>query len=251
MRTIGSFVVVAVLFGIFVFIENRTATPLVRLGILRSAALLRANLGAIALQGTWVGCLFIITLYTQQLRGWSPVLTGLAVAPAGLTVVLLAPRIAPPLIARFGPTRVIVAGLAAAAASYALFLRIAPESSYVALILPTVLLIGLAFSLAYGPINVIATNGVAAEEQGLAGGLVNTAFQIGPALILAIVTAVYNANVGADGSAATQLDGLHAAIWVPLAGAVIGLLANVAGLFGNKRSTSAVPAGEKSVQASS
>ena len=64
-----------------------------RLGILRSGALVRANLGAMALFGGWVGFQFIATLYMQQLRGWSPLETGLAIFPGGLLVALLAPRI--------------------------------------------------------------------------------------------------------------------------------------------------------------
>ena len=70
----------------FVAIEHRTAQPLVRLGILRSAALVRANLGAMALFGGWVGFQFIATLYMQQARGWSPLETGLAIFPGGLMV---------------------------------------------------------------------------------------------------------------------------------------------------------------------
>ena len=73
-----------------------------RLGILRSASLVRANIGAMSLIGGWFGFQFVATLYMQQLRGWSPLETGLAIFPGGLLVALLAPRLTP-LIARFGP----------------------------------------------------------------------------------------------------------------------------------------------------
>ena len=66
--------------------------------------------------------------------------------------------------------------------------------------LPTFLLVGLGFALAYGPLSIAATNGIVPEEQGLAGGLVQTSMQIGPALVLAVVTAVTDANTGTDGS---------------------------------------------------
>ena len=62
--------------------------------------------------------------------------------------------------------------------------------------LPTFLLAGLGFALAFGPLNIAATNGVAPGEQGLAGGLLNTSFQFGGALSLAVVAAVVNANTG-------------------------------------------------------
>jgi hypothetical protein len=95
--------------------------------------------------------------------------------------------------------------------------------------LPTFIFAGLGFGLAYGPLNVAATNGVAPEEQGLAGGLVNTSFQFGGALVLAVVTAVNNANTGADGSAQALLDGFHPAIIVSLAAALLGVAAMTVG----------------------
>jgi EmrB/QacA subfamily drug resistance transporter len=223
-RTLGSLGVAGALIALFVAIERRTAAPLVRLGILRSGSLVRANLGAMALTGGWFGFQFMLTLYLQQARGWSSVETGLAIFPAGFLVAMLAPRMAP-LIARFGVTRLIAAGLASTALAYGLFLPIGLESGYVTAMLPTFLLGGLGFGLAYGPLNVAATNGIAPEEQGLAGGLLNTSFQFGGALVLAIVTAVFNATAGADGSAQGLLDGFHAAILVSLTAAVLGFIA--------------------------
>jgi MFS family permease len=223
-RTLGSFAIAAAILATFVGIERRSEAPLVRLGILRSGMLVRANLGAMALLGSWFGFQFMLTLYLQQARGWSALETGLALLPAGLLVATLAPRVAP-LVSRFGVTRVIVAGLSSMVAAYALFVPIALNSSYLTAMLPTFVLAGLAFGLAYGPLNIAATNGVAPEEQGLAGGLVNTSFQFGGALVLAIVTAVANANGAADGSAQGLLDGFHAAIWVSLAAALLGVIA--------------------------
>jgi EmrB/QacA subfamily drug resistance transporter len=223
-RTLGSFALAGGILAAFVAIEKRTKSPLVRLGILRSGALVRANLGAMALLGGWFGFQFMLTLYLQQTRGWSALETGLAIFPAGLLVALLAPRVAP-LIERFGVTRLIVAGLASTAAAYALFLPIGLDSGYLPAMLPTFILGGLGFGLAYGPLNVAATNGIAPEEQGLAGGLLNTSFQFGGALVLAVVTAVYNASVGSGGSPQDLLDGFHAAILVSLTAAVLGVIA--------------------------
>jgi sugar phosphate permease len=89
--------------------------------------------------------------------------------------------------------------------------------------LPTFVLAGFGFALAFGPLNIAATNGVAPEEQGLAGGLLNTSFQFGGALVLAIVTAVDSANTVHDGSAQGLLDGFHAALFVSLAAAIVGV----------------------------
>jgi EmrB/QacA subfamily drug resistance transporter len=225
-RTLASLAGAAAILGLFAVHEQRSPAPLVRLGILRSSALVRANLGAMALIGGWFGFQFIATLYMQQLRGWSALETGLAIFPAGLIVAILAPRVAP-LIERFGATRLIALGLASTAAGYALFLPIGLDSTYASAMLPIFLFTGLGFGLAYGPLNVAATNGVAPEEQGLAGGLVNTSFQFGGALVLAIVTAVNNASAGAAASPAGVLDGFHAAAIVSLAVAVLGASAMV------------------------
>ena len=160
----------------------------------------------------------------QQLRGWSPIETGLAIFPGGLLVALLSPRIAP-LIGRFGVMRLILVGMASVALAYALFVPIGVDSGYWAAILPTMLLAGLGFALAFGPLNVAATAGVAPLEQGLAGGLLNTSFQFGGALVLAVVTAVNNANTGGDGSPQALLDGFHPALAVSVIAAVLGIAA--------------------------
>lgn len=237
-RTVGSLAATVAILAAFVAIERRSASPLVRLGILRSGSLVRANLGAMSLVGAWFGAQFIATLYLQELRAWSALETGIAIFPAGLLVALLAPGVTPRLAARFGVTRVILVRLSAAVVGYALFLPIGLESGYAAAMLPTFLLVGVAFGLAYGPLTIAATNGVAPDEQGLAGGLVNTSFQFGGALVLAVVTAVNNAAAGGDGSPRALLDGFHAALLVPLGAAVLGVGATALGAGRRPRSTS-------------
>jgi MFS family permease len=226
-RTVGSFAGVAALLAAFVAIERRVAAPLVRLGILRSRPLVQANVGAMLLIGSWFGFQFIATLYMQQLRGWSPLQTGLAIFPGGLLVALLAPRMAP-LVMRYGTRRLITAGLVSAAVGYTFFLPIGLDSTYVATLLPTVVFAGFGFALAYGPLNIAATNGIAAEEQGLASGLVSTSFQFGGALMLAITTAVNAAYVGSDGSPQALLDGFQAAIVVSVIAAGLGAVVTAA-----------------------
>ena len=91
--------------------------------------------------------------------------------------------------------------------------------------LPTFLLAGIGFALAFGPLNIAATNGVAPEEQGLAGGLLNTSFQFGGALVLAVVTAVNNATRAAAARAEDVLEGYRAAIVVSVIAAGLGVVA--------------------------
>jgi MFS family permease len=239
-RTLGSLVVTAALLALFVAVEQRTASPLVRLGILRSSSLVRANLGAMSLFGSWVGFQFIAVLYMQQVRGWSAFETGMAVLPAGALVAILAPRIAP-FVGRYGVARVILVGLVSTLVGYALFLPIGLDARYATAMLPTFVLAGIGFGLAYGPLNIAATNGIAEEEQGLAGGLVNTSFQFGGALVLAVVTAVNDANTGASGSPDALLDGFHAALVVPLVGAILGAGVTALGVLGRRVALAPAP----------
>jgi EmrB/QacA subfamily drug resistance transporter len=231
-RTLLSFAGVAALMSIFVAIEQRSSDPLVRLGILRSPSLRRANLGAMAVVGGWFGVQFITTLYFQQLRGWSPLETALAFLPAGILVSLGAPQAAR-IVDRFGTTGPIAAGMLSFVTGYLLFLGIDIDSPYATAILPTILLAGLGFMLAFGPLNMAATSGVADHEQGLASGLVNTSFQVGGAIGLAIVTAVINgATAASDAPAGTTpalLDGYQAGLIVSVFVALFGLVVTLSG----------------------
>jgi MFS family permease len=228
-ETIGAFVLTAVLFATFVAIERRSKAPLVRLGILRSGPLVRANLGAAALFGAYVGFQFVVTLYLQAMNGWSAVEAALAFLPAGLLVAVGAPRIGP-LVERVGLTRVIAAGAFASVAGYALVLRFDAAPDYAAVLLPTMLLIGIGFMLGFPTLNIQATTGVANHEQGLASGLVQTSFQIGAAVSLAIVTAVVSAQAGTSTNPEVLIDAYRTAIGVTVGIAALGLLVALTGL---------------------
>ncbi|SEF09135.1 MFS transporter [Jiangella alba] len=230
------------LLALFVTIERRSRTPLLRLGLLRSAPLLRANAGAMLLVGGFVGFQFIAVLYLQEYRGWSETQTGLALMVLGLDAIL-APTLTPVLVRRFGNATVIVAGLVLAAVAYALFLRVGADWTYAAM-LPSFLVLSTAFALGYGPLTIAATDGVAAEEQGLASGVLTTSFQFGSALGLAVVTAVV---VGSSGPAGADLDAFRTALLVPLAAALIGVVVTASGLRRRRRPAADVVAAEVTV----
>jgi EmrB/QacA subfamily drug resistance transporter len=228
-ETIAGFAITALLLAAFVAIEQRSANPLVRLGILRSGSLVRANLGMAAVFGAYVAFQFVGTLYLQQMLGWSPVETALAFLPGGMLVALGAPRIGP-LVDRFGTAKVILAGATSFVIGYALFLRIGESLTYATVWLPAMLLIGFGFALAFPSLNIQATAGVADHEQGLASGLVNTSFQVGGAIGLAIVTAVVSSNTGTGGDAASLLDGFRPGLAVVTGISVLGLGVALAGV---------------------
>ena len=164
-RTLASFAGAAALLAAFVIREQSTAErrscDWASCARRRSCAPTWARWRSSA---SWVGFQFIATLYMQQLRGWSALETGLAIFPAGVLVAVISTRIAP-LVMRFGVTRLIVAGLVSIVAGYALFLPIGLHSSYALAMLPTFLLTGLGFALAFGPLNIAATSGVAARAS--------------------------------------------------------------------------------------
>jgi MFS family permease len=225
--TASTLTVSVVLLAAFVVIERRSPAPLVRLGILRDIALVRANITTALFSGAFVGFQFITVLYLQDLRGWSAIETGLALLVVAIDAVL-APTLTPRLVARWGNQRVIVVGIAAAVVAYALFLSIPADAAYWTAMFPTMVLLGLAFTLVYGPLTIAATDGVADAEQGLAGGLWNTSFQFGAALGLAAATSL---SVGGDG----LLAGFHHAFVLPVIAAALALLVMATGLRGRSR----------------
>jgi len=216
--TLGTFAVSLVLLSAFVAVQRRSAAPLIRLGILRSAPLLRANAGALLLIGSFTGFQFIIVLYLQELRGWSEVETGLALAVMGIDAVL-APTLTPKLVERYGTPKVILGGFLFAVAAYAAILPLGADWTFTAM-LPAFLLVGISFALAYGPLTIAATDGVDEREQGLASGILTMSFQFGAAIGLAVVTAVVVAATGTSGTPAAALDGFRAGLLVPLASGV-------------------------------
>ena len=232
-QTVATVLASAGLFAIFVAIERRTPEPLVRLGILRSGTLARINLSAMLFVGSFSGFQFIAVLYLQQLRGWTALETGLALLVAGIDAVL-APTLTPRLVNRFGVFPVILAGALIGMLGYGLFLPIGLDSPYATAIFPTMLLTGIAFALAYGPLTIAATAGIAPGEQGLASGLLNTSIQFGTALGIAVMTAVAVAVAGGSDSRQELLDGYRAALLVPVIATTLAAAITAAGLFNSR-----------------
>jgi len=229
-RTIGSFAAVAVLLGAFTAIERRSRDPLVPFGIFASRALLRANIGAVTLFGTYVSFQFLATQYLQTLAGWSAIATALAFLPAGVMVVLLSTRMGP-LLGRFGPGPLTAVAFICLLIAYTVFLRAGVSPDYPAVMLPAILLIGLAFGLGFSSLTVAATAGVPDAEQGLAASLFQTSFQVGGAVVLAVVTAVVDASgAGHLVSPAATLTAYRPALILITAVAAVGALVALSGL---------------------
>lgn len=229
-QTLGLFVAAAALMTTFLVVERRTSHPLIRLGILRLASLRRANLGILVVFGAYISFQFIGTLYMQTLLGWSPFETALGFLPAGLLVALLSPH-AGKLADRIGTGPMIVIGMSMFVAAYVLSWRIGSEPAYFSTVLPTMVLVGLGFAITFPALNIQATAGVADHEQGLASGLLNTAAQVGGALVLAVVTAVIDSRSEGIGSPAGMMTAYRPGLVVVAGVAVLGLAVSLPGLL--------------------
>jgi len=224
-RTVLSFLGTAALLAAFITTEARVRHPLIRLGILRKASLVRASLAIVAMGGSYFSFQFIVTLFLQDTLGWSPLELALALLPVGLMVTGSA-FFSDRLVERFGTGPVIAVTLSVMAIGYFAFLRIDTAPSYVAVILPAVLLIGIGW-IGFPAVNIQATSGIDDHEQGLAAGVLQTSMQVGPALVLAITTAMITSG-GPVATPAEALDafrpGLVFAAAIATAGAVIAIL---------------------------
>ncbi|MEV0225843.1 MFS transporter [Streptomyces sp. NPDC050704] len=228
--TAGTAVAAALLIVVFIAVERRTPTPLVRLGIFRTGSVVRADLGALLFVGAFFGFQFVLTLYLQELRGWSSLQTAIALVAMGCDAIL-APTLTPRLVTRFGHGKVILGGFVLAVVAYGMFLPVGMDWSYAAMF-PTLIIAGTAFALAYGPLTIAATDGVAESEQGLASGLLHTSTQFGSAIGISAVTAVYGlASTGSDPG--STLSAFRTALIVPVVMVTLGALLSSFGLRGH------------------
>src|SRR6266508_4037590 len=192
--TVGFLLVAAVLLGAFLVIESRHRAPLVPLRILRRRSLTGADTVAL-LGGAAViaSPIFFLTLYLQQILGFSAIQAGLATLPLGLAVIVTS-QLSPRIMERVGRKRLLVSGLALAAVGLALLGRIHPAGSYTVEVLGPVVLLGLGMGLSFVPLTASAVAGVPPADQGLASGLLQTAQQLGVALGLAVLTSLATAT---------------------------------------------------------
>jgi MFS family permease len=233
---LGLFAASAVLAAAFVATELRHPNPLIRLGILRSWHLVHANVAGAIMAGGYFAFQFLVTLYLQNSLGWSPLAMALGFLPAGLLVVASSTRI-DRVLARVRTQVLIAGGMVAFLAAYVLFLRVDPGLSYVVLLLPTMLLLGVGFALSFPSINAQATSGVADHEQGLASGLVNTSVQIGGAVVLAVISAILGNAATSDGPARTGelIPGMLTGLQVIAVLTAVGVAASLATLVAGGR----------------
>ncbi|MGP3691637.1 MFS transporter [Streptomyces sp. IBSNAI002] len=223
-ETLGTLALAIALLAAFILIEKRVRHPLIRLGILRHSSTIRANLSIMALVGSYMSFQFMLTLFLQDGRGWSPLRMAFALLPIGIVVAVGSP-VAGKLINRFGTTPLIRLSMVATTLGYAWFLTTAAGSPpYLTTMLPSLLLLGTGFALGYGTIMAQATEGIRNEEQGLASGLVQTSAMVGAALILAVLTGLLGGAGHGGGTFTPYRPGLNLITAVAAAGLLLNLI---------------------------
>ncbi|MET3962495.1 MFS family permease [Marmoricola sp. OAE513] len=220
----------------FVLTELRHPSPLVRLGILRSWHLVHANVSGAVMAGGYFAFQFLVTLYLQDSLDWSPLAMALGFLPAGLLVIASSTRM-DRVLKRVSTQALIATGMVSFLLAYVLFLRVDPGLGYAALLLPTMLLLGVGFATAFPSINAQATAGVADHEQGLASGLVNTSVQLGGAVVLAVISAILAGAAADQGPARVDqvIPGMLSGLQVIVAITVVGVLASLGTLLLSRR----------------
>jgi EmrB/QacA subfamily drug resistance transporter len=235
-RTLGFFAAAIALLAGFVAWESRHSEPLMRFGIFRTRTVAGANVAGFIL-GTAIFSMFLmLTLYMQQVLGYSALETGVAYLAVAGTAILWS-AVAAQLVTRVGVKPVLVAGMAALTAGLVLFTQVSVDGSYLTDLLPGFLLVGVGLGFSFVPISIAALAGVQRAEAGLASGLINTSQQIGGALGIAALATIAtsqtdDALAAGTAQAAALVDGFTAAF---LAGLVIAALGVVAALTLIKR----------------
>jgi EmrB/QacA subfamily drug resistance transporter len=229
--TISRLAAAAVLLVAFLAVEARAKDPLMPFSIFRIRTVAGANVAGLLLGAVMFANFFVLTLYVQQVLGWSALRTGLTFAATAGTAILWS-GLAQALVTRLGAKPVMAIGFVAIIAGMLWYTQIPVHASYASDLLPGYLLVGFALPFAFIPVSIAALAGVEAHEAGLASGLINTAQQVGGAIGVAVVSSVSISHFDHLVSTGTPTPqaftaGSQWAFWVTVGISVVGLLATI------------------------
>ncbi|MFD4955246.1 MFS transporter [Streptomyces sp. NPDC058451] len=208
-QVLGSFAVAVALTAAFVLIERRHPNPLLPPRLFAAGRVTAGNALMALLGSVWIALFFFLPLHQQQVLGFSPLLTGLGQLPLAAAN-MLGSTLAPGVSRRIGATATVTAALFTEAAGLLWLSRISAHGSYLADILGPSILIGLGLSIAFVQLTALSVEGVARQDAGLAGGLVNTTRQVGGAIGLAVLATVAGTVTAHAATHQPHLDALTA-----------------------------------------
>jgi predicted MFS family arabinose efflux permease len=189
-RTIGAGAVALVLMGLFVWLESRIDSPMVPLRMFLSRNTSGATVVRFLFPIGMFGNFFVGALYFQHILGYSPVATGLAFLPMNLLIALFSLLLTARVMNRIGARNAIIPGLLLVFGGLLVFVFLPVHATYVADVLPGMVLVGAGAGLAFSPSVALAMHDAAPADIGLASGLANTSIQLGAALGVALLASV-------------------------------------------------------------
>jgi hypothetical protein len=226
LRTIGLIVVAAALFAAFLAIETRTSAPLMPFEIFRNRSVTGANIVGFLFGAAIFANFFVLTLYVQQVLGWSALKAGLTfLATAGTTVIWAG--VSQALVTRVGVRPILVAGLLVAGGTMLYYTTLPVTGHFWPDLLPPYLTFAFGIAFTFIPVTIAAFVGVPGQLAGLASGLLNTVQQVGGAIGVAVSATIFTSRAKSGGfTPAAFTSGYH---WAFFALAVTAFVAAVAG----------------------
>ncbi len=229
--TITRLAIAVALLIAFLVIESRAKHPLMPFRIFRVSTVAGANVAGLLLGIVMFSNFFLLTLYVQNVLGWSALKTGLTFVATAGTAILWA-GVAQALVTRIGAKTVMAIGFVAMIGGMLWYTQIPVHASYWSDLLPGYLLVGFALPFCFIPVSIAALAGVEPHEAGLASGLINTAQQIGGAIGVAVTSSVsithFNHQLKSGASFQRAFtSGSQWAFWVTVGVAIVGLVATL------------------------
>jgi EmrB/QacA subfamily drug resistance transporter len=231
-RTIGVFIASAALLIAFIGWESRVEHPLMPFSIFRLQTLAAANAVGFILGTALFAMFLMLTLYMQQVLGYSPLETGIGYLAVAGTAIIWA-NVAAAAVTRIGVKPALVFGMSLMTVGLLYFTQVSVDGSYWKDLFPGFLIIGLGLPFAFVPVTIAAVAGTKPQEAGLASGLINTSQQIGGAVGIAILSTVAVSTTTDDLSSGVAepsalTNGFQAAFWtgaaIAFAGVVVSLI---------------------------
>jgi predicted MFS family arabinose efflux permease len=230
-------------------IERRSASPLMPFSIFRQRTVTGANVVGVLVGASLFSMFFFISLYMQQVLGYSAIHAGLSYLPLAISIIISA-GVASQLVTKIGFKPVLATGMALIAAALLWFSQVSVHGAFLTDILGPSLLAAVGLGFAFVTTTIAAVSGVRDREQGLASGLINTSQQVGGALGLAILSTISTSVIGSSHDPAVLTDGFQDAFLAGAGLAVLGLIATLL-LIRSRDSKAHVAIGDGSAPAQS
>jgi EmrB/QacA subfamily drug resistance transporter len=217
-RIVAAFAVATLSLAAFLWLERSQRAPLLHLELFRDRTFLGANLAVMLVTLSMFGVFFFVSLYLQNVRGFSAVQAGASFLPLTVLIVIVAP-IAGRLADRVGSRWLMTTGMLCLSGHLVLLARLQADSSYLS-ILPAMIVGGLGMAVVMTPASAAAMKAVPVDKAGVGSGVLNTFRQVGGAVGIALMGAIVAAAGDGVGTSQAFLHGLHVALIV---GALIAL----------------------------